>query len=67
MIIVVDRTTTGSGEIVGKYLGKDPLTLVREICADTPAIKPDHCAYLGIELQKASECLKTGKPYIQDR
>ncbi|MGL5063436.1 MAG: thymidylate synthase [Microcoleus sp.] len=65
--IVVTQTTPGSGEAVTCYSGKNPLKLVREICAASPAIQPDHIGYLGIELQKAAECLKTGKEYIQDR
>jgi thymidylate synthase len=40
--------------------------LVREICTASPAIHPEHIGYLGIELQKAYQCLKTGKNYLQD-
>lgn len=65
--IVVSQTTPGSGEIIACYSGKDPLKLIREICAASPGIRPDHAGYLGMELQKAANCLKTGKPYIQDR
>jgi thymidylate synthase len=64
--IVVTQTTPGSGEIVGSYSAKDPLKLLREICAASPSIRPDHAGYLGIELQKAAECLKMGKQYVQD-
>ncbi|NJL66480.1 MAG: thymidylate synthase [Richelia sp. CSU_2_1] len=64
--IIVTQTTPGSGEAVTCYSGKNPLKLVREICAASPAIQPEHIGYLGIELQKAAECLKTGKEYIQD-
>jgi len=64
--IVVKQTTPGSGEVVACYSGKNPLTLIREICAASPAIQPDHAAYLGMELQKAAESLKTNKPYSQD-
>lgn len=65
--IVVTHTTPGSGEFVGCYSGKDALKLVREICADSPSIRPAHAGYLGMELHKAAECLKTGKQYVQDR
>ncbi len=65
--IIISQTTPGSGEIVACYSGKDPLKLVREICAASPAIQADHAGYLGMELQKAGDCLKTGKPYIQDK
>jgi thymidylate synthase len=64
--IVVTQTTPGSGEVVACYSGKNPLKLLREICANSPSIRPDHAGYLGMELQKASECLKTGKLYNQD-
>ena len=65
--IVVTHTTPGSGEIVGCYSGKNPLKLIKEICAAIPAIRPDHAGYLGIELQKAANCFKIDKPYIQDQ
>ena len=65
--IVVKQTTPGSGEVVASYSGKNPLKLVREICYAAPAIQPEHIGYLGIELQKAYECLKKGKQYIQDQ
>ena len=64
--IVVRQTTPGSGEVVACYSGKDPLKLLREICVSSPAIQPEHSGYLGMELQKAAEGLKTGKQYIQD-
>lgn len=64
--IVVTQTTPGSGEVVAQYTGKNPLKLIREICTASPAIHPDHAGYLGIELQKAAECLKIHKQYIQD-
>lgn len=58
---------TPLGEVVARYSGRDPLSLSRNICNECPAIKPDHIAYLAIEIQKASECLKSGRPYVQDR
>ncbi|MEH2061279.1 MAG: thymidylate synthase [Nostoc sp.] len=64
--LVVTQTTPGSGEVVACYSGKDGLKLIREICTATPAIRADHAGYLGMELQRASECLKTGAKYIQD-
>ncbi|MBW4574791.1 MAG: thymidylate synthase [Aphanothece sp. CMT-3BRIN-NPC111] len=65
--LVVTQTTPGSGETVACYSGKDPLRLVREICAASPSIQPEHIGYLGIELQKAAECLKNYSNYIQDK
>jgi thymidylate synthase len=63
--IIVQQTTPGSGEIVACYSGKIPLKLIREICAASPAIIPEHIGYLGIELQKARECIKQGIQYPQ--
>ncbi len=65
--ILVQQTTPGSGEIVACYQGKNPLKLIRELAATNPAIIPEHIGYLGIELQKAYNCLKNNQPYIQDQ
>lgn len=65
--IQVSRTTPGSGEIVACYSGKNPLALVRHICADTPAIDPAHIGYLGIELEKARRAIEFGGAYVQDK
>ncbi|WP_193193454.1 thymidylate synthase [Nostoc sp. MG11] len=65
--IVISHTTAGSGEVIKSYRGKNPLNLLREICATSPAIQPEHTGYLGIELQKASNCIKSCQPYIQDQ
>lgn len=65
--IAIAQTTPGSGEIVRRYRGKNPLSLIRQICAATPAIHPVHAGYLGLELQKAAQCLKAGKHYTQDQ
>jgi thymidylate synthase len=65
--ILVQQTTPGSGEIVACYSGKNSLKLIREIAATNPAIIPEHIGYLGIELQKAYNCLKNNQPYIQDQ
>jgi thymidylate synthase len=65
--IVVTQTTSGSGEVVKSYRGKNPLNLLREICAASPAIQSEHAGYLGLELQKANHCIKLGKPYVQDQ
>lgn len=65
--IMVKQTTPGSGEIVACYSGNNSSKLIREICAASPAIQPDHIGYLGIELQKAYQCIKIGQQYIQDQ
>jgi thymidylate synthase len=64
--IIVIHTTPGSGEKMRTYRGKNPLKLLREICMDSPAIQPEHSGYLGIELQKACNCILTNTKYNQD-
>ena len=66
-IIVVLQTTPGNGEVVAKYSGKNPLLLLREICSAVPTIHLAHAGYLGMELQKAYNSIKTGKVYAQDK
>jgi thymidylate synthase len=53
----------GSGRAVSYYSGKNHLNLVREISAASPVIKTEHIGYLGVELQKAAQCLKTQTTY----
>lgn len=65
--IIITQTTPGSGEVVNCFRGKNPLKLLREICASSPSIQPEHSGYLGIELHKASDCIKSNIVYIQDR
>jgi len=65
--IAVKQTTPHSGEEVTCYRGRNPLKLIREICMASPAIAPDHIGYLGIELQKAANCLQQGVAYEQDK
>lgn len=55
---------TPNGEFVGKWEGKNPLKLIREIIADCPSIQPFHIGYLAREIERASQ-QKTN--YIQDR
>ena len=55
---------TPSGEFVGKWEGKNPLNLIRQIIADCPSIQPLHIGYLAREIERASH-QKTN--YTQDR
>jgi thymidylate synthase len=64
--IIVVHTTPGSGNPVKEYRRKNPLTLLRDICSDVPAIQPEHAGYLGMEFQKAYEAIQSRKPYKQD-
>ncbi len=55
---------TSSGEFVGKWEGKNPLKLIRQIIADCPSIQSFHIGYLAREIERASQ-LKTN--YTQDK
>jgi thymidylate synthase len=55
---------TPSGEFVGKWEGKNPLKLIRQIIADCPSIQSFHVGYLAREIERASQ-LKTN--YTQDK
>lgn len=66
-LIKILQTTPGTGEVVATYGGDRPLKLIRQICASCPAIQPAHIGYLGIELQKAWQCLQQDQEYIQDQ
>lgn len=54
-------------EIMFKITGKTPIELYQTmINKEKLNIRKDHCAYLGRELQKAYDCLKNNKEYVQD-
>ena len=55
---------TPNGEFVGKWEGKNPLKLIRQIIADCPSIQSFHIGYLAREIERASQ-QKTN--YIQDK
>jgi thymidylate synthase len=65
--IIVTQTSSGSGEVIKHYRSKNPLWLLRQICASSPALQAEHTGYLGLELQKASNCIQNDKPYLQDQ
>lgn len=60
------KHTDNNGDDIKTYIGYNPLFLVRDICFDNPSIEPEHIGYLGVELQKAKNCLTTLQPYVQD-
>lgn len=74
-LIKILQTTPGTGEVVGTYASvggaspseNRPLKLIRQICASCPAIQPAHIGYLGMELQKAWQCIQQDQDYIQDQ
>lgn len=55
---------TSNGEFVGKWEGKNPLKLIRQIVTDCPSIQPSHIGYLAREIERASQ-QKTN--YTQDK
>jgi thymidylate synthase len=55
---------TPNGEFVGKWEGKNPLKLIRQIIADCPSIQSFHIGYLAREIERASQ-QKTN--YTQDK
>ncbi len=63
--ILVKQTTSGSGEVIATYSGKNAMSLARKICSDNPSIQPSHAVYLGIELEKAMIAIKEEKIYQQ--
>ena len=46
---------TPSGEFVGKWEGKSPLKLIRQIITDCPSIQSFHIGYLAREIERASQ------------
>jgi len=61
--ITVSQLTL-NGEFAGKWEGKNPLKLIRQIIADCPSIQSFHIGYLAREIERASQ-LKTD--YTQDK
>ncbi len=54
-------------KVVLKVVGKKPIDIYQTIINKVGlAIRKDHCAYLGRELQKAAIALQLGIPYVQD-
>ena len=61
--ITVSRLTP-KGEFVGKWEGKNPLKLIRQIVTDCPSIQSFHISCLAREIERASQ-QKTN--YTQDK
>lgn len=66
-IIVVIRSMSKSGDPVKTYKHTDPLKLAYMITSDAPYLQPDHAVYIGLELQKAYNCIQLNLPYVQDK
>ncbi|MEH2339504.1 thymidylate synthase [Nostoc sp.] len=68
-MILVEHTTSGSGEVVNCYSGKSASQVYGQIAADCPGLQVEHAMYLGAELQKAEVVLSIsqGLIYEQDK
>lgn len=51
--ILVEHMTSGAGEVVGTFRGKNAKILYQAIAATCPALETEHAIYIGTELQKA--------------
>jgi thymidylate synthase len=56
----------GSGKLKFIFRGKNGIDIFREILKHDIITMMDHATYLGYELGRAEECLKSGKKYVQD-
>ncbi len=63
---VGDDKKPGSGRLKFVFRGKNGIDLFRTILKYDLVTMLDHAAYLGYELARAEECLKTGRKYVQD-
>ncbi len=52
--------------VLKTYTGKTASKLQREIARDCAISDIGHAIYLGRQLQKAEECIKSGEPFIQE-
>lgn len=51
---------------VYKFSGKKSQTLYRQLTHENLIHTPDHLAYIGHQLARAEECLKSGQEFVQD-
>ena len=63
---IVASQTMPKGEVVKRFVGTNPLKLIDEIAASSPAIQPRHIGYLGIELHRAAIAIKNNIEFTQD-
>ena len=52
-------------KLIKAYRGTDVQSLYKKIIDDKWITQMKHAAYLGMELQTAYDCIKSGKKYIQ--
>ncbi len=61
-----DEKKPASGKLKFIFRGKNGIDIFREILKYELITMMDHAAYLGYELGRADECLKSGRKYVQD-
>jgi thymidylate synthase len=66
-LIVVELVDPGGQQVVWQTHGADARQLGNQIAAMHLASDPAHYIYLGRELYRVGEALRTGQPYVQDR
>lgn len=65
--IIVQQTTSGSGELIANYSGRNAKQVYQKIVCEVPYISPVHAFYIGSELQKAEIALSRNLSYTQDQ
>ena len=66
-VIRVNLMHPETGKVLEVFEGSTPKEIYKKIDFSVGNLKPEHAMYIGTELQKAHLCLKSGKPYEQDK
>jgi len=56
---------TPGDEMLQTFTGENPQELTRQIIKACPGLENSHCCYLGVEIQKAYQCLMGESEYLQ--
>ena len=63
---IVVKHYSPDGIMLDEYRGKNPLAIRRKLYRNCAISDINHAMYIGVELQKAWQCLQSGAPYTQD-
>jgi thymidylate synthase len=55
-----------TGKAVRGYAGRNVQALMDAIALDAPAMQPEHAMYLGVQLERAWNCLRYGEKFTQN-
>jgi len=66
-LIVVEHWLNDGRKTKYEFRGRSSEEIYRQILNENLVSRLDHAAYLGKELARAEEALKTGKKYVQDK